>query len=519
MADGCAFNLIDDPVFHIEAVTGERRWLSLPEVFAAIAEGEKLEFTGLQAHQMHAWHAFMCQLAAIALHRARSCRMDCFEPAAWRDLILALTEGRAEPWCLVVENLARPAFLQPPVPEGSLAGFKKETSHPDMLDLLVTSRNHDVKCGRVRQPRPEHWVYGLVSGQTMEGFAGKNNYGIVRMNGGYGNRAGISAAAADDWSIRFRRDTAVLLETRENTAQAFGYPTKNGLALQWLAPWDGNSSLRLDECDPFFIEICRRIRLSQAPTLIAAKYTGTAKRRVDCGETKGNVGDPWMPIKREDSACYTAKDLSYAKLQEVLFGADFQPSAASIVRPEDGQTPVLLAKVLVGGQGGTEGYHDRTIPCRSTARRLLGSVDGRQQLGALAKQRVELVATVRNSVLRPAILALIQGAPANLNLKDKRADPLARKLDLKVDGKFFVALFDDIDRDPGEAMHDWIETILAFAREILDEAIASTPIPTVRRYRAISAADTIFYRAARKKFPDNFPPNKKETNEDYGPSQ
>jgi CRISPR system Cascade subunit CasA len=30
---------------------------------------------------------------------------------------------------------------------------------------------------------PEHWIYALVTGQTMAGYDGATKYGIARMNG------------------------------------------------------------------------------------------------------------------------------------------------------------------------------------------------------------------------------------------------------------------------------------------------------------------------------------------------
>ncbi len=76
--------------------------------------------TAVQAHQQHPVHAFLVQLAALALARADEARIAHGE-AAWRALLLeaARADGAgAEAFTLVVEDLGKPAFLQPPVPEG-----------------------------------------------------------------------------------------------------------------------------------------------------------------------------------------------------------------------------------------------------------------------------------------------------------------------------------------------------------------------------------------------------------------
>jgi CRISPR system Cascade subunit CasA len=160
------WNLLDEPLIGVETSDGARRGASLPEVLALLGRDEVRAFTAMQAHQQHGWHAFVVQLACIALHHGGES-----EPRQgaqrWRELLLALTR-RSEPWCLVVEDLSQAAFMQPPVPEGTLEGFKDAHRYPDEIDVLVTSKNHDVKATRIAVPRPEHWIYALATLQTME---------------------------------------------------------------------------------------------------------------------------------------------------------------------------------------------------------------------------------------------------------------------------------------------------------------------------------------------------------------
>ena len=512
MPERTEFNILSEPLIRVAELNGKTRELSLASVLAALQADETIEFCGLRAHQSHAWHAFLCQVAAAALHRAAADPKQESSPERWREMLLDLTEGEAEPWCLIVDDLSRPAFFQPPVPEGSLAEFKNSSEQPDLIDLLVTSKNHDIKRRRAVSAAPEHWAFALVSLQTSDGFGGRSNYGVVRMNGGYGSRSCITVARSDGWATRFQRDVAVLLESRSSLVEDGRYRDLNGHLLLWTLPWDGKASLALDECDPHFVEICRRVRLIERKECIVARYTGTQSARIAPGETKGNVGDPWVPIRREDGAALTPKNLSYNTVQNVMFGSDFQPSIASGIRPEDGDAPLLIAKTLVRGQGGTEGYHERAIPCSPRIRRMLADPDGRGALGTLARQRVEMVGIARRKILKPALAALLQGGPDRLNFDDERADRLAQDLDPLVDEVFFSSLFDDVGRDPGDAKRAWGERLLTFGRQILDEAIRGTPIPEMRRLRAISAAEAIFYGSARKNFADNFPTATGETN-------
>jgi len=175
-----AFNLLTHPLSHAAPLG----YLSLPGLMAALARApdEVESFPALRPHQGPAWHMFLVQLAALALHRAG--KLDIPEQEDdWLSLVRGLTPGFAEdePWCLVVDDRSKPAFLQPPVPEG--VKVAKPVSTPDALDLLITARNHDLKQKTARQAEAQDWVFALVSLQTGGGFGGRGNYGVARMKG------------------------------------------------------------------------------------------------------------------------------------------------------------------------------------------------------------------------------------------------------------------------------------------------------------------------------------------------
>jgi CRISPR system Cascade subunit CasA len=208
------YNLLVEPLIRVRCKDGTKTALSLPAVLAGLSTGDLDAFIGLMRHQRHAWHAFLVQLAAIALDRAGKTAPPKKE-AEWRDLLKTLTrEYKAdEPWSLVVEDVLKPAFMQPPVPEKSLdrAGFGNPSWFTDDLDILVTSKSHDVKMHRVRTPEVDHWSYALVTLQTCQGFLGAGNYGISRMNGGFASRPGLGFRHGHSWSEHFQRDVRVLL--------------------------------------------------------------------------------------------------------------------------------------------------------------------------------------------------------------------------------------------------------------------------------------------------------------------
>lgn len=502
-------NLLTEPILKVDLPDGSRVGLSLPAVFSRLASGTALEFAALQAHQQHAWHAFLVQLAAIALQR-EGLTAPVLSEERWRTLLRSLTAGSDDPFCLVVENLARPAFMQPPVPEGRLDAFKDEAPHPDELDLLITSKNHDVKVSRMAWARPEHWVYTLVSLQTMQGYSGRTNYGISRMNGGMGNRPCVTAARDLSWSARLFRDVQVWLERREGLLASPGY-TGDGPALLWLEPWDGHSSIDLHACDPFYIEVCRRVRLFTKDGAVAACYVGTKDCRIADGDAKGDTGDIWTPVDSSRKVFTAAPSgLTYSVMQRLMVGTDYSDMPAAELRAEDGDTPVFLVKVMVRGQGKTEGLHERVIPIPAKVRRLLGKSGSaeRNRVGSLALDRVKTADTIRKGILYPAVVALLNAGEEATRGKSKRDDRpgvWTTAFDRQVDHIFFESLWGAVDRPVSEAnvaRQEWETELLKRARTILEEAIATVPIPMMRRYQAITASERLFYGCKRKHFPD-----------------
>lgn len=473
--------------------------VSLSDLLARVGAGLPTELAYLMPHQQHAMHAFVVQLMAIVITRSGDARLERNE-REWRDALRTIAGG-AEAFQLVVRDLEKPAFLQPPVPEGSLAKFK-EIEFADELDVLVLAKNHDVKAGRIRHPRIEHWVYALMSLQTQQGFSGRDNYGIARMNGGFGNRPGLGMAPSLGWAARVRRDVHAALESRQKLlSESYSY-REDGLAFVWLSPWDGSKSLALGELDPFFIEICRRVRFSRESDGLRVQMTSTKVPRLESKERKGNTGDLWTPVDRERGAALTlpGTGFPYARISELLFDEDWIRPVALELRQEDGERPIAVARALVRGQGKTEGLHERVVPVPRRARGLLASVDGRAKLGALAKQRVEAVRVLRLKVLKPAICAFMQGGADELRLDDNRGDFLLDRLDDAVDAEFFPRLFEDIHSTPEDASARFEQWLVQLGRAALEAALVSLPTSAARRERAISAAEGRFFGGVRKNF-------------------
>ena len=66
--DDPMFNLLTEPLIRIDTSRRGRIDASLPEVYAALMADEVEAFLALRPHQHHAWHAFLVQLGAMAMH-------------------------------------------------------------------------------------------------------------------------------------------------------------------------------------------------------------------------------------------------------------------------------------------------------------------------------------------------------------------------------------------------------------------------------------------------------------------
>ncbi len=474
-------NLLTEPVIGIADVQGLRLRLTLPQVLARLADAQAstVAFTALQAHQAHAWHAFLVQLAAMVCHRADDHAMP-VDADGWAGALRGLGGGDAS-WTLVVDDLTLPAFHQPPVPEKTLTGFANQLATPGALDLLVTAKNHDRKLESSSPDDLAAWMFALISAQTGQGYSGKFNYGIMRMNGGLGNRPGVGLRSGLDLGAAFRRDVAILLNARASLL-ARGFFRDDGIALLWCTAWDGSKSISWQELNPWAIECCRRIRLQAGSTGLIAVMAPTKVPRITTpDEYTGDSGDPWTPIQTTSGKSLTLPGIgfTYQKAAELLLPSAWEQPAAQQVQADDQTDLRWYGRALVRGQGKTEGWHEREIPIDPKIHQRFLKRDEREKLAKTAKSMVELTGVMRLNILKPALLALWEDADGPI------AAALLR-LEHQVDVAFFPHLWDHPDQlDP------WRAALAGWAKTILD-VDAATIAPMADRWKRISAADSRF---------------------------
>lgn len=499
---------------------GETALLSLPAIYAALMRDEITAFPALRPHQSHAWHMLLAQLGAVALHAAGGTAPP-EDEEEWRSLLRGLTGDFPddEPWRLVVPDPSRPAFLQPPAPEG-LAAYRSRIETADELDPLVTSKNHDLKAARMRDAEPDDWLFALVGRQTMDGFMGAGNYGISRMNGGFASRVFLGFAPPGGMGAHLRRDIAMLLDSRQRIVDDPKFPAyraAGGIALLWTLPWDGATSLALTDLDPLYIEVCRRIRLYEDGGRIAAHAAGSKVARIDAKNINGLTGDPWAPIVLDKSGgkalSLTHHGFAYYRLADLLFdaGKSVLPPAALYRPGEDTEQEWrLVARGLARGQGKTEGFHERFLPMSRAARRGLGIPAARHALGELSNRQIADI-RLMGVGLRTAIAIVASGgkAPAEVSQDDRsRADPFSRALDQAADAHFFPALWERFDareaddEAAGQAVRQgFIRALFREASRLLDRASDTVPCPAIRRHAARARAHRYFRSRLLSEFP------------------
>jgi CRISPR system Cascade subunit CasA len=491
-------NFLDEPLITAVSNHDVRCRYSLPGVIAGLVRGSIVSFARLRTHQRHIWHAFLVQVATLALERAGEGTLPDGE-GSWRELIAGLTPEypEGEPWSLVVSDLLKPALLQSPIPNRSLPEFRVIET-PDKLDMLVTSKNHDLKAERMRKSSPEDWLFALLSLQTQEGIMGSGKYGISRMNGGYGSRAMFGIDMSGNPGFRFRHDVALLLSLATEDHNPIGLHLA-GQALLWLLSWDGAQSIAIEKLHPHYIEICRRVRLGAAGEQIFALEAGSAGPRISgASDLKGNTGDPWTPISVEGKAFSMNREgFSYRKLAEVLNPSKFQlPPLAILYGNDPAEGVEFVMESVCRGQGKTEGYHERRIPISKAARSSILQDQG--TLVEIINKRIAVISEVRTA-FRFGLLTLLQGGTNKVIIEreapKKYAEQWLERFERGVDGRFFDDLWDEVgalESDRAEIHTTWLRTQLGFAQSLLSEASQVFPYLSTRRYHARAQAGITF---------------------------
>jgi CRISPR system Cascade subunit CasA len=490
--------------------------LSLPEILARLSAAEAVTFVALRPHQQAPWHAFLVQLAYLALEPQDDPRPPT-APEAWVELLRSLTPDHADdgPWCLVNTNWQAPAFLQPPCSPGREADFKRSAEAAQDIDLLVTARHHDEKTGKLLLDEHEldTLIYALIGLQGWSSFLGAGNYGSARMNGGFSSRPQFRLAYQRGSGAEFLRDLTALLDDREGLSHRFqdahhGDATAEHLLL-WLPAWD-EGSLSLGTVHPYALEVCRRVRLVRLDGQLLLRRASSNAMRIAAKEQRGVVLDPWVPILRGDepkALTAQAHSLSYRKLQELIFDrakVDLPVLATPSDREREANQPgTLIAQVLVSSDGGTDGWLSRELPMPAPVLAQWQSAPA--ALAQRSQLFVNLAGLAVGKVLRSALLQFVDGSD-DVDWKNRdftrAVEPWVTRFEAEIDEAFFEQLFATIEAGHGDidAQRQWVSWLAQACRAHLDAAGEALPTRQGSRHFALARAQRLLAFSLRKQF-------------------
>ena len=527
-------NLLTEPVFRGEPLG----CLTLPGLLAALVRDEVDSFPALRHHQFHSWYMFLVQLAALAMHGGKLKESPPDEDK-WRDLLRGLTVDfpEDEPWQLVINDYTKPAFLQPPIEKGALG---KPMTTADELDLLITAKNHDIKQRVAVEGEIEDWIFALMSLQTGEGYGGKNNYGIARMNGGSSSRSMVCLAPLDRknnkiiaprWGTWFNRNLRILIETREQQLGNYSHlysdqkdNNKNGIGLVWLEPWKTDEQIKINELDIWFIEICRRVRFVYEEGRLAARMGTSNKSRIMGKHLKGALGDPFAPVsKTKDRKSFTISegDFDYRQLTKFFSGDWELPLLAEPASFEkEGESLALVCAAISRGNNKTFGFKTRIVPIAGKVVKALGS--HKEALHKLANGQVDDISKLSGALAYSLKLAAANGDGDRIQSIKSTSDYVRNarnSLHRYADSIFFKYLWDQLaEQDQGGEALEAIKQrfhkqLWQHAQEIFMQALPAVPCSSLFRPRAETRAWQTLRYIIGKDFPDIFP-KKTETTEE-----
>lgn len=520
-------SLLDEAVFRVLTRTREAHKVTLPELLAAYSADSVAELVSLRPHQEAMFHSFMVSLAFMAMELAGEAKEGArlsTDATRWRELLSGLTSEFPgdEPWQLLVDDVTKPAFMQCPCEAVEAAQYTGLSSSPQELDVLVASKSHDIKPGKLGGFGAEHlelWVYALVSLHGDAAYMGAGNYGSMRKNGGYATRPHFRLAFERGFGSEFSRDLGMLFENRdaltEEAAKAgVGTGPLSAMSrLLWLGSWSAASpAVQLKDVHPLCLEVARRVRLVNDGGVVVAKTGASKAARVATDSTLGVVGDPWAPLVRDTKGdkAYNPQTqtggLGYRRLAPLLFDrkAFMLPLLASTSKSEMSKTGTMVARALGRAQGGTDGYLSREVCFPPAA--LRRAVDEAAQLALRSQSFIQAASDMQGKVLRSALIQFVDGSDA----PDWKSPEFARTVrpwelafDAMVDEVFFEDLLGSVaaGRDDDEALLDWARRLQFLAQELFERAVDSLPTRDRSQAFARARAQGFLHGALAKRFP------------------
>lgn len=477
-------------------ISGATQEGSIFDALAMLSAGEVDSFPALRSHQAEPWHAFCVQVAAIAL--ATSMRTDIpQDPATWRDLLIKTTPEwpNGEAWSLVVEDHATPALLQPPIDANSR--FPKDIATPDGIDILITGRNHEMKQSVIEQHVSEDWLFALVTLQTAQGHLGTGNFGISRMNSGTGTRVIMRIKPPGGASASFLRDLKALL------ARGVAPSSAERPAILWTLPWSGESSLRLDDLHPLYVEICRRVRLSADRSgNISARTWPSKVTRIE-NNLKGVTGCPWTPVDADGEKMVTPSATGYDlrnSIRHIDRTCTKRPYLCEISEEDPSEGLSYAITALMREQGKTPKILIRRIPIPPLGRSPKEALEA-YDANIVARQED---ANIVSGALNVALVGLSNVAGKPIKLDDQMKMLRIRPWQLIFDkGSEDIVFSAGIELDTSEERENARKRLTRLAQKVLRQASDALPRAAgTTKEGSLGRSSSFLYSMLTKKFKD-----------------
>jgi len=482
-------NLLEDPVFTVRTSDGPET-CSLPRIYPLLQQDAVEEFVKLQAHQKQAWHCFLAQLGAIATEDRPMPNSE----GGWREALSAL--ACREAWNLYTEDLSKPAFMQPPVPEESIDPFLDgdEIRQIDVTeyDIPSLSKNHGLKKNRITVSDAEHWAYMLTNVQTSDTYGGSGHKMSSRAVEGRAFLATTPSLCLGPWIMH---DVKRMHRHTDAVTDRYGYDL-SGFALLWTIRW--GEPLALSQLHPWYIDCCRRIR--KGDVWMAAT---TDNMRVE-EPSNGQTGDPWAPINANENKVLRPRDntFRYDNLSSLLFtGGYIRPPGFSEV--DDGY---IVFRAMPKDYTERTSIRERIIRFyNANSDDPFGSPD-ESIIAEEAKYRVKKAGEAE-SILEHILLWLLKdfdaykenpGEEANRIRDLPEYDRQVEALHSAIDGKYFEQLFDAPNLKDEERWSSWESILVTILQERVQEAFDVAE--RGRYWERVAQAQSILRNRTRSEF-------------------
>lgn len=486
-------NLLRDPLIILQDRARTTRQVDLPTLLSMLTQDDVETFPKVRPHQEHALHAFLVQVAVMALVEYGWSGAPPHDVEEWRQLLVGLAPGEEHLWDLIGDDDSLPALLQPTSDVDWEANADRVFDTPDGFEILVTAKNFDVKQRVQRMADVEHWFYTLLTLQTCGGFSGAKNYGILRMNKGLGNRASFATYSSLRPGVRFCEDVEALVACRDDVINVAGFKPQGGIKLSWSTAWDGESGVTPDELDPYFIETCRRarIKVNEDGKIVGLMLTSSAAH-VSTPKDFKLSGDPWTPVDVGDAKPITLARNSFSTklITDLLFTNRYRTPPCMMGGPDK---VFLVISALVRGQGKTEGYREIVIRISPEVRRSLSNPDVRED----AKRVLGLISESQHEDVEDARRTLKTSARYVMGLepigKDVTAlDVFMKDFSRRVEAAFFEHLWTRYEAGDDEShQKGWRDDLVEITKDVYAD-VRRQLVTTRDKYAALARADRSF---------------------------